>query len=372
VLEIRAVTGIGEVEPGADLASLIMVAAPWIEDGDVLVVTSKVVSKAEGRVVEVPEAGPARDAARDALLAAETVRTVASRGPTRIVQTRHGLVMAAAGIDASNVAPTRLVLLPVDPDASARALRAALRERYGRRVAVVVTDTMGRPWRVGQTDVAIGSAGMRAIRDYRGETDAYGNELQVTQVAVIDELAGAGELVKGKHDGVPVAVIRGFAGGLHEADDGPGARALVREAELDLFSLGTAEARAQGRAEAATLTDAVAFASAPVDPDLVAGALSAVGAAFTHVTDPGVRDKLCDLAPPGTAEVVVPHLSAGADPWTAAQAGAAVHRLRAALSGAGLATAWVAADHMTITQLAGLPAGHQPLGLLAIGLPAPA
>src|SRR5262249_20700219 len=204
VLGVRAVTGIGEVEPGAARASLIMVAAPWIEDDDVLVVTSKVVSKAEGRVVEVPEAGPARDAARDALLAAETVRTVASRGPTRIVATRHGLVMAAAGIDASNVAPTRLVLLPVDPDASARALRAALRERHGRRVAVVVTDTMGRPWRVGQTDVAIGSAGVRAIRDYRGETDAYGNELQVTQIAVIDELAGAGELVKGKHDGVPV------------------------------------------------------------------------------------------------------------------------------------------------------------------------
>jgi coenzyme F420-0:L-glutamate ligase / coenzyme F420-1:gamma-L-glutamate ligase len=367
VLEIHPVTGIGEIEPGADLAALIMVAAPWIADGDVMVVTSKIMSKAEGRLVDVPADGPARDAARDALLAAETVRTVASRGPTRIVQTRQGLVMAAAGIDASNVTPTRLVLLPVDPDASARALRSALRERYGRRVAVIVTDTMGRPWRVGQTDVAIGAAGLPAIRDYRGERDPYGNELQVTQMAVIDELAGAGELVKGKYDGVPVAVIRGYDGG--RDDDGPGARELVREAELDLFSLGTAEARALGRADAATLTDPAAFAGTPVDPDLVAAALSAVGAAFVHVTDPGVRDKLRDLAPAGAAEVVVPHVPAGADPWTVAGAGALVHRLRAALAAAGLATAWVDADREAVLALVELPAGHEPLGLLVAGAP---
>ncbi len=369
MLEIHPVAGIGEVEPGADLAALIMAAAPWIVDGDVLVVTSKIVSKAEGRLVEVPADGPARDAARDAVVAAETVRTVASRGPTRIVQTRHGLVMAAAGIDASNVTPNRLVLLPVDPDASARALRSALRERYGRRVAVIVTDTMGRPWRVGQTDVAIGAAGVPAIRDYRGERDPYGNELQVTQMAVIDELAGAGELVKGKHDGVPVAVVRGFTGGVAEADDGPGARELVREAELDLFSLGTAEARALGRADAAALTDPAAFAGTPVDPDLVAAALSAVGAAFVHVTDPGVRDKLRDLAPVGAVEVVVPHVPAGADRWTVAGAGALVHRLRAALAAAGLATAWVDADREAVVSLVELPAGTDPLGLLAVGAP---
>jgi coenzyme F420-0:L-glutamate ligase/coenzyme F420-1:gamma-L-glutamate ligase len=365
VLEIHPVTGIGEVEPGADLAALIMAAAPWIVDGDVLVVTSKIVSKAEGRLVEVPADGPARDAARDAVLAAETVRTVASRGPTRIVETRHGLVMAAAGIDASNVSPTRLVLLPVDPDGSARALRSALRERYGRRVAVIVTDTMGRPWRVGQTDVAIGAAGLPAIRDYRGERDPYGNELQVTQMAVVDELAGAGELVKGKHDGVPVAVIRGYEGA--GPDDGAGARELVREAELDLFSLGTAEARALGRADAAALTDPAAFAGTPVDPDLVAAALSAVGAAFVHVTDPGVRDKLRDLAPTGAAEVVVPHVPAGADRWTVAGAGALVHRLRAALAASGLATAWVDADRETVVALVDLPPGTEPLGVLAVG-----
>jgi coenzyme F420-0:L-glutamate ligase / coenzyme F420-1:gamma-L-glutamate ligase len=365
VLEIRPVTGLGEVEPGADLADLIVAAAPWLADGDVLVVTSKIVSKAEGRLVEVPADGPARDAARDAILAAETVRTVASRGPTRIVQTRHGLVMAAAGIDASNVTPTRLVLLPVDPDGSARALRSALRERYDRRVAVIVTDTMGRPWRVGQTDVAIGAAGVPAIRDYRGERDPYGNELQVTQMAVVDELAGAGELVKGKHDGVPVAVVRGYEGA--DRDDGAGARELVREAELDLFSLGTAEARALGRADAATLTDPAAFTGTPVDPDLVTAALSAVGAAFVHVTDPGVRDKLRDLAPTGAAEVVVPHVPAGADRWTVAGAGAQVHRLRAALAASGLATAWIDADRETVLALVDLPAATDPLGVLAIG-----
>src|SRR4051794_40695325 len=180
VLEIRPVTGIGEARPGADITAMIVAAAPWIADDDVLVVTSKIVSKAEGRLVEVPpDDGPARDAARSAVLAGETVRVVARRGPTRIVQTRHGLVLAAAGIDASNVARDRLVLLPLDPDRSARELRAALRDRHGRRVGVVVTDTMGRPWRLGLTDVAIGAAGVPPVRDYRGEVDLYGNELQV-------------------------------------------------------------------------------------------------------------------------------------------------------------------------------------------------
>jgi coenzyme F420-0:L-glutamate ligase/coenzyme F420-1:gamma-L-glutamate ligase len=380
VLEILPVTGIGEVTPNSDLAALVMTAAPWLEDGDVLVVTSKIVSKAEGRLVEVPEAGPEREAVRDAVLAAETARVVARRGPTRIVQTHHGLVMAAAGIDASNVERTRLVLLPVDPDASARALRAALRERYDRRVAVIITDTMGRPWRLGLSDVAIGAAGLSPVRDYRGEVDPYGNELQITQMADIDELAGAGELVKGKYDRVPVAVVRGY--GRVTDDDGPGARALVRDAAEDMFSLGTAEARALGRSEVAALGDATGFAHLPVNPELVAAALETVrtagvagtagpaASAFTHVTDAGVRDKLRDLAPSGTAEVVVPHVPAAADRWTVAEAGAAVHRLRAALAAAGLATAWVRADAATITDLAAPPPGHEPLGLLAVGAPA--
>src|SRR5688572_24459411 len=151
-LTVRPVTGIGEVEAGADLAALIAAAAPWLTDGDVLVVTSKVVSKAEGRLVPVPpDPGPDRDKAREAAIDEETVREVARRGPTRIVQTRHGLVLAAAGVDESNVDRSHLVLLPLDPDASARTLRAGLRDRLGVDVAVIVSDTMGRPWRLGQT-----------------------------------------------------------------------------------------------------------------------------------------------------------------------------------------------------------------------------
>ena len=208
-LEVLPVQGIGDVRPGDDLAALITAAAPWLADGDVLVVTSKVVSKAEGRLVAVPAAGPERAAAREAALRAETARPVASRGNTRIVQTHHGFVMASAGIDASNVDSEHLVLLPVDPDASARRLRSELRERYGLDVAIVVSDTMGRPWRSGLTDVALGAAGIDALHDYRGDLDAYGNELHLTQMAVVDELAGAADLVMGKADGIPVAVVRG-------------------------------------------------------------------------------------------------------------------------------------------------------------------
>jgi coenzyme F420-0:L-glutamate ligase/coenzyme F420-1:gamma-L-glutamate ligase len=362
-LEILPVQGIGDVTPGADLAALIAGAAPWLRDGDVVVVTSKVVSKAEGRLVEVPVDGPARDAARDAAITAESTRAVATRGPTRIVQTRHGFVLASAGIDASNGDSSHLVLLPEDPDASARALRTALRQRHGVDVAVVVTDTMGRPWRLGLVDVAIGAAGVDALADYRGAVDPYGNPLSLTQMAVVDELAAAAELVKGKTDGIPVAVVRGFA---TRPDDGAGAAALVREAELDLFSLGTAEARALGRHEAATLPDAAGFAEGEVDPHLVDAAIAAVGAGFVRVTDTGGRDKLRDLTPSNTSEIVVPF--AAPDVWSAARAGAAVHRLRAELAAHGLATAWVAADPDTVSALVAAPAGDVPLGLLAVGV----
>ncbi|MGH3736389.1 MAG: coenzyme F420-0:L-glutamate ligase [Micromonosporaceae bacterium] len=246
-LTIRPVTGIGEVRPGDDLAAILAGAAPWLADGDVLVVTSKIVSKAEGRLVEVPAGNPElAEKLRQAAIDAESVREVARRGPTRIVQTRHGLVLASAGIDASNVDPGWLVLLPDDPDASARRLREGLRQR-GVTVAVIVTDTMGRPWRLGLTDVAIGVAGLHPLRDHRGDHDPHGNQLQLTQHAVADELAAAGELVKGKTDGVPVAVVRGVDPTLL-ADDAPGATALVRPSDEDMFSLGTAEARAQGLA----------------------------------------------------------------------------------------------------------------------------
>ncbi|MEW2383153.1 coenzyme F420-0:L-glutamate ligase [Micromonospora sp. NPDC047707] len=341
-LEILPVLGIGHVSEGDDLAAMITTAAPWLRDGDVLVVTSKIVSKAEGRLVDVPADGPERLAARADVLAAETARVVATRGATRIVQTHHGFVMASAGIDASNVDKTRLVLLPVDPDASARLLRAALRERYDLDVAVIISDTMGRPWRNGLTDVALGVAGMDAIRDHRGEVDPYGNELELTEMAVVDELAGAGELIKGKCDQVPVAVVRGYLT-TARADDGAGAKALVRDSSLDLFSLGTAEARTAGLTDAAGLTDGTA--TAPPDPAAVDRAIAAVahavmpGTVFTHVTDPEVRGRLVATVPDwpaGATTLVLGSPATPVDPFGLVRFGADVHRLRAALAAEGL------------------------------------
>ncbi|MFI7575274.1 coenzyme F420-0:L-glutamate ligase [Micromonospora sp. NPDC049497] len=340
-LEILPVPGIGHVSEGDDLAAMIAGAAPWLRDGDVLVVTSKIVSKAEGRLVDVPADGPERLAARDEVLAAETTRVVATRGATRIVQTRHGFVMASAGIDASNVDKTRLVLLPEDPDASARALRADLRERFGVDVAVIVSDTMGRPWRNGLTDVALGVAGMDAIRDHRGEIDPYGNELELTQMAVVDELAAAGELIKGKCDQVPVAVVRGYLRATRP-DDGPGARVLVRDAELDLFSLGTAEARAAGLNAAATLPEGPV--AARPDAEAVTRAIASVsravtpGTVFALVADEDVRAALVDTVPGWPAEATTLVLGSPAtpvEPFDLVRFGADVHRLRTALAAEG-------------------------------------
>ncbi|PYC75765.1 coenzyme F420-0:L-glutamate ligase [Micromonospora arborensis] len=340
-LEILPVLGIGHVTEGDDLAAVIATAAPWLRDGDVLVVTSKIVSKAEGRLVDVPADGPERLAARDEVLAGETVRVVASRGPTRIVQTQHGFVMASAGIDASNVDKTQLVLLPVDPDASARALRDALRERYDLDVAVIISDTMGRPWRNGLTDVALGVAGMPAIRDHRGEVDPYGNELQLTQMAVVDELAGAGELIKGKCDQVPVAVVRGYFSATNP-DDAGGARALVRDAAQDLFSLGTAEARAAGLADAATLADG--RGPTPVDLTAVRRAIDAVagvvtpGTVFTLVDEAEVRAGLVAEMPgwPDGAALVLGSAPTPVEPIGLVRFGADLHRLRVALAAEGV------------------------------------
>ncbi len=386
-VSVLPVTGIGDVTPGADLAGLLIAAAPWLADGDILVVTSKIVSKAEGRLVRVPASGDGREAARQAAITAEAVRTVAERGATRIVQTRHGLVLAAAGVDASNVDQEHLVLLPEDPDASARALRAAIRDRYGRRVAVVVTDTMGRPWRLGLTDVGIGAAGIQPYRDYRGQRDAYGNELQLTQMAVIDEIAGAGELVKGKYDQVPVAVVRGMAG--HVTDqDGPGASALVRDAELDLFSLGTAEARARGQRDIAELRDAASFGTDPVAGVLLDVALATVPGTAVRVAA-AERDKLLAEIPfpaapwapgasapagsgtgplvPGATELLVPY--APPEPVAAARCGADVHRIRGLLATEGLVTAWLRVAPEVIGPFVVLPTGTVPLGVLAVGRP---
>jgi coenzyme F420-0:L-glutamate ligase len=250
-LEVMPVLGIGELRPGDDLAEVIAAHAT-LQDGDVLVVTSKIVSKIEGQLIMLDSADPeAREAARQDAIEGETVRDVARRGPLRIVQTRHGFVMAAAGVDASNVARDQLALLPVDPDASAELLRASLRERLGVEVGVIITDTMGRAWRTGLTDVAIGVAGLTAVTDPRGQMDAYGNVLGLTRVAVADEIAAAGDLVKGKLGGIPVAIVRGLAPEGKLADDGNGSRELLRSASSDLFRLGTDEAIAMGRVDVA-------------------------------------------------------------------------------------------------------------------------
>jgi coenzyme F420-0:L-glutamate ligase/coenzyme F420-1:gamma-L-glutamate ligase len=231
-LRVDVVPDVGEVAEGADLAALLD--GTRLDDGDVVVVTSKIVSKAEGRVTDRP---------KEEALAEETVRVVARRGPTTIARTRHGLVMAAAGIDASNVTAGRLVLLPRDPDASARRLRRTLAERRGVDVGVVVTDTAGRAWRVGQTDIAIGAAGLAVVDDHAGRVDAYGNLLAVTLPAVADEIAGAAELATGKLSMSPVSVVRGLSHlVLARGEDGPGAVALVRPEREDMFGLGAREA----------------------------------------------------------------------------------------------------------------------------------
>jgi coenzyme F420-0:L-glutamate ligase / coenzyme F420-1:gamma-L-glutamate ligase len=248
VLQIWAPEGIDEIAPGADLVAVIARAVgAELRDGDIVVVTSKIVSKAEGRILAADD--------REDAITAETVRIVATRTApsghvTRIVENRLGIVSAAAGVDASNTPEGTVLLLPEDPDASARRLAEGLRRETGAEVGVLVTDTLGRAWREGQTDVAIGAAGVRVFEDLRGTTDTQGRPLVVTLPCVADELASAAELVKGKAAGRPIAVVRGRAD-LVGALDLPGARSIVRPAERDMFGQGADEAYADGYADAA-------------------------------------------------------------------------------------------------------------------------
>jgi coenzyme F420-0:L-glutamate ligase / coenzyme F420-1:gamma-L-glutamate ligase len=205
-LEILPVEGVGEVRPGDDLSRLLAAAEPGLADGDVLVVTQKVVSKAEAQLVPIDPNDPD---SKSRIVDAESVRVLRRRGDLVIAETRHGFVCANAGVDMSNVEHGWAALLPEDPDRSARRLRDGLRARLDVTVAVVISDTFGRVWRRGLTDVAIGCAGIRAVVDLRGTPDAMGRDLTVTEVCVVDELASAAELVMGKATGICAAIVRG-------------------------------------------------------------------------------------------------------------------------------------------------------------------
>jgi coenzyme F420-0:L-glutamate ligase/coenzyme F420-1:gamma-L-glutamate ligase len=237
MITIFAPGGIAEISPGMDLAAVILEAMEAdslgpLRDGDIVVITSKIISKAEGLMESA--------SLRTELITAETKRTVARREETRIVRTHNGLTIAAAGIDRSNLSPESILLLPPNPDASAATLCERLAAATGLRLGVIISDTAGRAWRLGQTDHAIGISGVQALEDYAGTRDAYGNELQVTAMAIADEIAAAADLVKGKLRGRPIAVVRGLGHLLSDA--GSSAADLLREPTKDMFGYGSQEA----------------------------------------------------------------------------------------------------------------------------------
>ncbi len=422
---VLPVPGLGEVLAGDDLALRLRQAVtaatgaagvPDLQDGDILAVSSKVVAKAEGRTrsAETREAAVAEESA------AEVAAWEGPAGRTTIARTRHGLVLANAGVDASNTAEGTIVLLPEDPDASARRLRAALRRGAPRlRLGLLVTDSLGRPWRVGQVDVAVGAAGVSVVEDLRGTPDANGRPLSATIRALGDEIAAAAELVAPKAGGIGAVLVRGLRSMVQDPD-GPGAAALVRPPAEDRFALGVAEARRSALAHRRTIRQ---FLDRPVPLEAIERAVAAaVTAPAPHHTTPwrfvlvarGDRRRRLlsamqahwerDLAGDGFDEAAVARrvgrgevlhaaptllvpclVTEGAHRYPderRAQAertlfllamGAGIENLLVALAADGLGSAWVSATlfcQPVVQRVLELPDGWLPMGAVAVGYPA--
>lgn len=397
-------------------------------DGDIIVVTSKIISKSEGRVAEADDRETAIDSEAVRVVASRTVDTGDRSKTLKITQTHHGFVMAASGVDASDLPTGSIALLPQDPDSSARELRAAFQETVSdTSIGVVITDSAGRPWREGITDFAIGAAGVDVLKDFRGTQDRFGQILDVTVTCVADELAAAAELVTPKSVGSPVAVVRGLGSAvLASDDDGPGAQAIVRTADDDLFRLGTAEAIDLGRRQAVADRRTIrAYSGQEVPRELIMECVeAAISAPAPHHTEPWSfvamypgpeRDTLLTamreqwtndlrMLDQFSEESIAKRIKRGDLLFTApvvllpfmkmdevahdypderrrgferdlfmVAGGAAVENFLIAASSHGLGTAWISSTVFCpelVTKQLDLPATWQPLGAIAIGYPA--